>query len=782
MIVPVRQPMIWVVLAMASGIYLRLGVSFEICLFCFAFLIFAFLYLIIYKYYKISISVVIFAFIGFINAGNSYYVEKLFFDQLTNIEWSGVVYESQLSSNNNQKLYISIDSNDSNFNIFIWNTESHLFNIGDKVEFTGFLQELDLNKHKNGFNEKMYYHSLNVDYKCYPDEIRFIENTKTFNSIRYSLKDSLFKNIDELFSIEDGGVLKAILTGIDDYILNDLNDLYSLAGISHILCISGLHLSILIFMLNYLLEKVLFLSPVISVSISCVFSILFLIFIGFTPSLCRATIIALSTLIGKLIFRRISSFNSLAIAGGIILIFNPLSLWNVGFQLSFACISGIYVYNMIFPKSFDLKLSPLQKFLKRTLQAFGVSLYTSLFSFPILAYYFNNISIIGIILNIFIVPLCSLLLISSIFSCAFAYMFMPFAELISLLPKYILLYINTLTTFGIELSFSNLLIASPNFLTVLFYYLLILCVSYYGFKFCNKYSLSILIFMLFLSIYSNELIFKKNTIAFLNVGQGDSTVITTYDNKAIVIDGGGIFGLDIGQNTGYSVVKPYLNTLGINEIEAVFITHFDRDHVLGIIELCDLMKVNGVYISSYPFDNLTYWEELKKIINLKDIPLYTVTAEDTFSWDNYGEFTCFAPQDDIYFIDGDDNHGSLVLKYSYGGVNTILTGDATSEDEYIILEKGYDISSNILKLGHHGSKYSSSSEFLEAVNADIAIVSCGYNNLYNHPHPDTLSRALNMDIYRTDTMGDILLEISPSGNYNIIGVKEVKPIYERIKK
>lgn len=353
--------------------------------------------------------------------------------------------------------------------------------------------------------------------------------------------------------------------------------------------------------------------------------------------------------------------------------------------------------------------------------------------------------------------------------------------MISFIPSNIFNFIDFLAIVATEIPFSYILIGSPALSTILIYYILIIHSSYYTKNLYNQIVIPILMVGLFLSMYSNQFIFKENTIAFLDVGQGDSTVITTYDKKAIVVDGGGIFGKDIGSNTGVTVVKPYLNYLGISEIDAVFITHFDRDHVLGAIELCDIMPVKGVYISRYPFDNLTYWEELRKIIDDKNIPLYTVMAGDEFIWGDYGEFQCLAPQEGIYYSDGDDNHGSLVIKYTYGGLKTLLMGDATEEDEDIILSEGYNVSADILKLGHHGSKYSSGELFLEEVNASIGIVSCGFNNRYNHPHFDVLYRTQDMEIYRTDTMGSVFLEIKPSGKYSIEGIGQVKSIYARIQ-
>ena len=451
----------------------------------------------------------------------------------------------------------------------------------------------------------------------------------------------------------------------------------------------------------------------------------------------------------------------------------PLYLWNVGFQLSFITVIGIGIGGKQIEEGKSIGV--------KGKKAFIMSLYASLFSYPIIAYYFYKISFIGIILNLIILPICGILVGTSFLAGVFSLLYIPVAKFFAFFPLIILKFIEIICTIGTNIPYSYFLVGSLSLLTIGGYYILILCASFYGTRFCNKKTILGSMVMILFSVFGNQLIYKKNTIGFLDVGQGDATVITTYDKNAIVIDGGGSFGKETGKNTGAYVVQPYLESLGIGEIDAVIATHFDGDHIIGIIELCENMKVNGVYISEYQFSDLTYWEELKGVMEKKQLMLYTIKEGDKAVWGKYGKIECLSPKEGIVYTDEDDNHGSLVLKYTYGGMGSLFMGDATKEDETIILDKNLNINTDLLKVGHHGSKNSSSPSFVEAVSPKIAIISAGERNTYGHPHHSVLETLKETQIYRTDQNGSIFLEISPDGSYEIDAVRERKSIYERIK-
>lgn len=171
---------------------------------------------------------------------------------------------------------------------------------------------------------------------------------------------------------------------------------------------------------------------------------------------------------------------------------------------------------------------------------------------------------------------------------------------------------------------------------------------------------------------------------------------------------------------------------------------------------------------------------LKEMVAQKEVPLYTIKAGDSTA---DGAWKCIYPFADTAFFDGEDNHGSAVLRYTYGGTTVLFTGDMTNLDEALLLEEEKEISADILKVSHHGSRYSSSEAFLAAVDAEAAVISCGENNIYGHPHADTLLRLENAEteVYRTDLEGSVFVTLSPDGMYEIETMTERKPFYENIK-
>ena len=199
------------------------------------------------------------------------------------------------------------------------------------------------------------------------------------------------------------------------------------------------------------------------------------------------------------------------------------------------------------------------------------------------------------------------------------------------------------------------------------------------------------------------------------------------------------------------------------------------------LEIMDEIPIQAMYLSDYPYMVTENIEFLKESLEKYPIKLYTVNNRTTMSEE---EWKILYPIDGIVFKNGDDNHGSMVLKYQYNGTNVLFTGDCGIEDEELLLQRGADLSADILKVSHHGSQNGSGEMFLERIGAETAIISCGENNIYGHPHDATMKRLkdADMDVYRTDKDGTILVRMKQDGTFKIETMAERKPLYERIKK
>lgn len=760
---------------------MRLGISKEICLAFFVFSLLLISHFVMKKNIKMAGTFIVMVILGFFLAGDAVKPSYSGLEGQDFVKYEGIIFEEGKTSSGNQKLFMRLqlpfqEEQNKTVGLYaIWTGENS-FQIGDEILITGAVLPLEGKTVPGGYDERLYLKTKSIDYKMYPEMIEKIGENKNLFMKLQEIKQRVFAVFDTVLPQRESGILKAMVTGERDDIDQETRDLYIKAGINHILCVSGLHVSIFVLLIHFLMEKCLKQSKrtVSLVTIAC--CLFFLIFTGFSPSSVRAVIMITVALLGRVFFRRSDMLNNVAIAALFLLLYQPLYLWNAGFQLSFITVVGIWMGLQVVSNETDI-MSKMKK-------TFILSLYASLFSYPLVAYHFFHISLIGVFLNLLVLPLCAPLLFFAFLTGIGGLIFPPIAAISAGGAYGILKFYQIVCTIGVSIPGGYLLIGAPSLLTIAIYYIILYMCSFYGRKLCNEKAIFCAMIALGFSVFGNRMIFHKNTVAFLDVGQGDSTVISTYDGRAVVIDGGGWFGTEIGRNSGMKVVKPYLEYLGVKELDGIFLTHFDSDHMIGVVELCQSLPTKAVYLSEYPCSDMEKWHLLKEVLEKQGIMLYTVKENDISNWGNRGEISCYYPPDGVKFIGENDNHGSLVLKYHYGGTKILFTGDAAVEDERILLTKGVDVSAEILKLGHHGSKNSSCEAFLEAVAPQVGIISCGKENRYGHPHEDTLNRVneQRITVYRTDKQGTILAEISPKGSYELDAVAEREAVYEGIKK
>ncbi|ACB85687.1 stalk domain-containing protein [Natranaerobius thermophilus] len=237
------------------------------------------------------------------------------------------------------------------------------------------------------------------------------------------------------------------------------------------------------------------------------------------------------------------------------------------------------------------------------------------------------------------------------------------------------------------------------------------------------------------------------TAHFIDVGQGDAIFLEAPCDSHILVDGG----LELESQP----VVNYLEELGINKIEKVVATHPHQDHIGGLIDVYQNFDVKTTYDSGYEHDTLTYekyYEIANDVSNFK-----TARQGDKLEIDSLGAEFIHPPQGHT----GEVHDLNLVLEVEFKNQSLLLTGDAEKDTEQMIIERASDISSEILKIGHHGSYTSSSEEFLEAVDPEAAVIQVGEDNQYGHPHDQVLERLAeqNIEIYRTDYHDDIVMEL-----------------------
>ena len=246
------------------------------------------------------------------------------------------------------------------------------------------------------------------------------------------------------------------------------------------------------------------------------------------------------------------------------------------------------------------------------------------------------------------------------------------------------------------------------------------------------------------------------TVTFLNVGQGDSILITTPKKKAILIDGGTYPREWSSFNAGKYVVVPYLKKQGIKKLDMVIATHPDLDHIGGLLAVLGYFHID-LFLDSGTISTTQTYEDLLKLIEKKKLK-YKIAQQEELQLEPQLTLQILSPISQN-FID-DPNNNSIVIKLKYGNISFLLTGDITETAENLYVEQyGKKLKSTILKVPHHGSNSSSSELFLSYVQPETAIISVGKNNPFGHPAKNILERFQNMniDIYRTDISGHITI-------------------------
>ena len=265
----------------------------------------------------------------------------------------------------------------------------------------------------------------------------------------------------------------------------------------------------------------------------------------------------------------------------------------------------------------------------------------------------------------------------------------------------------------------------------------LLCIEIFFFSLLSM----VLVFLLFISIIK---VFPKNLkIYFISVNQGDSCLIVTPMNKKILIDGGGSENYNIGKN----ILLPYLLDRGIKSLDYIIISHFDTDHVGGILTVLDELRVGQAIIAKQGVDSDNY-RKFNEIVKQKRIKVQVINKGDRLQIEKYLYFNFLWPNKEKMISENVLNNNSIVCKLNYKNFSMLFTGDIEEIAEKEMLNDYKNntqiLSSDVLKVAHHGSKTSSTKEFLEEVKPKIALIGVGENNTFGHPNEEVIKRLLNM--------------------------------------
>lgn len=604
-------------------------------------------------------------------------------------------------------------------------------------------------------------------------------NEKGIINTLFTIKNKILKNIDSSLPFPTNRIIKAIVWGNRGLLDRDIIEVFNNSGIAHLLAISGLHIGFIAFTSFFLIYKLIFyiqyflipkgITYLDSKKIAALITIfpifIYAIMVGNRIPTLRAGIMIYTYLLAIILDRHRDLYNILALAVIILLVWNPLSFYNIGFQLSFIAVLGIIFcisnflynnYNNTEIKKERFNFYSLIK--KRIFQYLIVSLAASLSVLPIISLYFNKLIFVSPISNFIILPFASFLIPFALFSSLLGLIYTPIIGLTSWIINIFSSTIFYIAKFFSSLPFSYIFVSKPSLLILLLYYTALFTIFTYK-KIKLKKVLIASLLLLIIVFFSSSLISSSNNplmVTFLDVGQGESTFIRTPLHQSILIDGGGAY--NNGFKIGEKVVLPFLLNHGVRKIDLMIATHPHPDHMKGLVDIVNTLKVKEIFLNK-DNPNYSFYRELSDVVLKKEIKVKRISSPFHY---NIGEVDIifFHPSDKFNNINSkvrDENNRSLAFKLIYRNFSILFTGDIENKAEEYILANNYPLKANILKIPHHGSRTSSTREFLKEVDPDIAVISVGRYNWFRLPSIDVIERLKERDIeiYRTDKHGSI---------------------------
>ena len=511
--------------------------------------------------------------------------------------------------------------------------------------------------------------------------------------------------------------MNAFILGDKSLIEEDNYSCFKSIGITHLFAISGMHISLLSQILLKLFKKF---NTVLKYLIIDLFLIFYGFIVCFPASIMRCIVFFIINSVNKVFSLNLSNKQIFLITVMFLILFNPYIIFDIGFLFSIITVGGIILCSDFIKDDNKLFLS------------FKLSLVAFLFSMPISLYSFYEINLFSFFYNMIFIPFISII----VYPLALLTFFIPlFSKMFFLTIKILEWssgFLADFNLFNIHLSF--------NLFEVLLFYIGL----YLVFAKQQKKWICLLI-LIFLFDIIIPFFDKSSYVYFLDVNQGDSSLlISSYKKNVTFIDTGGVTNYDISEK-----YIPLLKYLGIKTINNVIITHGDYDHMGETFNLINNFKVENVIFNCGDFNNLE--SELIELLDRKKIRYYSCINE--LNIDN----------NKLYFLQtkeyGNENNNSNVIYTKLDGYKFLFMGDASITVEKEIMYK-YDLSNiDVLKVGHHGSKTSSSIEFINKINPKYSIISVGKNNRYGHPNKAVLDNLSKSNVYRTDQDGSIIFRI-----------------------
>ena len=735
-----------------------------------------------YSVLNVHIKILIFLVILIVAFAQIKYYEGIFENKYKNINEDdeisiiGTIVSDPQEKEYKTKYILKIDTINSNKKykntkvILYTKKEKETLKYGDKIELVGNFKLAQERRNPGGFDYRFYLKTKKIyGIVTTKNTKRLKENNVNIISMIANKTANVIKNQSKkLLENKKACLLIGLLIGDTDEIDEETKEDFRNSNLTHMLAVSGLHVSYVLLAVNYIITKVK-IHKKLSKIIVMLLILFFILVTGATPSVLRAGTMTIYLILGGIFYRRISVFSSLNLSLLVIIIMNPYCLFDVGLQLSYAGTIGIvYLYPIIKEKIYNKANSIL------------ITISANIVIIPIIMYNFNTISLTFFISNLLAGPIIGIIIILGFSIIIISLIFFPIANIFSkILNLLIILFLNTAKACA-NLPFSKIFIITPTLKFIfLYYYLLVFIIIKeriqirISIKLKNKVIAILIILVIINPIkYFSNIKQSNLKIYFVDVGQGDSTCIVTPKNKVILIDGGGN-SKDENYDIGKQTLLPYLLDKKINKIDYCIVSHFDSDHCGGLMYILKNLKVKNIIIGKQ-YEEYENYKEFIKIAKDKKINIRVVEAGEKITIEKNLYIDVLWPINrEKMVIQNAINNNSLVFKVRYINFSMLFTGDIEEIAEKEILDKYKEntefLKSTILKVAHHGSKTSSTKEFINIVKPKYAVIGVGKDNKFRHPSNVTIEnlKTINTEIYRTDEMGEISINVNIKGNINI---------------
>lgn len=639
--------------------------------------------------------------------------------------------------------------------VFLKTKSKRIFQFGDKVRVDGAFSGISGIRNPGDFDYRLYYKSKGIGGVITAGKIQLLEsNSAGFaETLLYRSREKVRAIINAALPPGEAAMLVGIITGDKTDIEDDTRASYMKTGLSHILSVSGLHVGFLMLLVTYLL-KPLKLGDKSQGLVIILASAYYVLMIGAPLPAVRALAMLAVLLMGKALGRGYDLLSSVSFAALLILLFKPLAIHDPGFVISFG---AMYSIAILYPASCSL-LRRAPSGIRGSL-ALSISVWLGLA--PVLAWYFNYISIISLVINLAAVPLAFLITLAGFCGVFVGMISSAAAVYVFSVDYYLIKLLTFMTVKAAALPFAGFSIpALPLYAYTVYYLGLGLLYAstvtayariYFG-RLAAGYLVIVAAAFLIYNFPSQEM-----KLVFLDVGQGDSCCIITPGKQVVLVDGGGSSGIgEFYYNVGGKITLPALLHQGVWRIDTVVVSHMHDDHMEGLLKVLEGLPVKRIIIPrvSAGEGNISkHSGELLELCARKGVSIYRLGKGDSISLDGGIRLDFLLPGSVAM---EDENQNSLVGLLTYGRFKAFLPGDIGSITEAGLVQEA--IASNILKVPHHGSATSSSVEFLGAVKPDISIVSVGNNN-FGHPAQETVKRleAHSGKVYRTDEAGAVTI-------------------------